>query len=94
MEYITIIEFAVEGNHECANVGTIGVGCGIDLDSKFKEAMEAHFDAEIGYSFVDENIEGLTCCINGKPIDVNVELDMNIRILQHTNPRHHGKAAI
>lgn len=71
MKYITILE---SENYECPNVGTITLP--VDIENKFKEAIESHFDATlISYSFVEEQIENLDDCINGAPIDVLVKLD-------------------
>lgn len=70
MKYITILE---SNNIECPNVGTI---TNQDVESKFKEAIESHFDATlISYSFVEEQVENLDDCISGVPIDVLVKLD-------------------
>jgi hypothetical protein len=71
MKYITILE---SENNECPNVGTITLP--VDIENKFKGAIESHFDATlISYSFVEEQIENLDDCINGAPIDVLVKLD-------------------
>ena len=71
MKYITILE---SENNECPNVGTITSP--VDIENKFKGAIESHFDATlISYSFVEEQIENLDDCINGSPIDVLVKLD-------------------
>jgi hypothetical protein len=70
MKYITILE---SDNTECPNVGTIPTK---NTDSKFKEAIESHFDAAlISFSFVDEQIKQLNDCINASPIDVLIKLD-------------------
>ena len=72
MKYITILE---SNNSDCPNVGTI---TNQDVESKFKEAIESHFDAEmISFSFVNEQIENLGDCINASPIDVLVRLDVD-----------------
>jgi len=72
MKYITILE---SENNECPNVGTVTLE---KIDTKFKEAIESHFDAElISTSFVDEQIENLSDCINASPIDVLVRLDVD-----------------
>lgn len=71
-KYITILEV---GNEDCPNVGTITVA---DTESKFKEAIESHFDAELlSFSFVDggEGINKLSDCINACPINVLVKID-------------------
>ena len=71
MKYITILE---SENNECPNVGTITLP--VDIENKFKGAIESHFDATlISYSFVEEQIENLDDCIYGAPIDVLVKLD-------------------
>ena len=71
MKYITILE---SENNECPNVGTITSP--VDIENKFKGAIESHFDATlISYSFVEEQIENLDDCISGVPIDVLVKLD-------------------
>ena len=79
MKYITILE---SNNGECPNVGTI---TDQNVESKFKEAIESHFDAEmIKYRFVDVfNVNNLTDCINAMPIDVLVELDINGETLEY-----------
>lgn len=69
MHYIQIAEL---GNGECSNLGIISAS---NLD-KFKDAIEAHFDAEmVGYVFDDNNITSLADCINSYPINVTVVLD-------------------
>jgi hypothetical protein len=72
MKYITILEL---GNEECANAGTITVE---NVEAKFKEAIESHFDAEmLRYKFVDtENVNSLIDCIDAVPIEVIVYLDI------------------
>ena len=71
MKYITILE---SENNECPNVGTITSP--VDIENKFKGAIESHFDATlISYSFVEEQVENLDDCISGVPIDVLVKLD-------------------
>jgi len=82
MKYITILE---SENNECPNVGTITLPPNylkithplyVDIENKFKGAIESHFDATlISYSFVEEQVENLDDCINGAPIDVLVKLD-------------------
>lgn len=68
MKHIQIIEL---GNGECSNVGVISTS---NLD-KFKDAIEAHFDAEmIGYTF-DGDITSLDDCISAYPINVTVILN-------------------
>ena len=70
MKYITILE---SENYECPNVGTVTLE---NIDTKFKKAIESHFDATlISYSFIEEQVENLDDCINGAPIDVLVKLD-------------------
>ena len=72
-KYITILEV---GNEDCPNAGTITAE---DAESKFKEAIESHFDAELlSFSFVDagEGINKLTDCISACPINVLVRLDV------------------
>ena len=73
MKYITIIELE---NNDCCNVGTISDS---NIESKFKEAIESHFDAELlRYRFVNSMIfKNLNDCINGLPIEVVVVLDMD-----------------
>jgi hypothetical protein len=71
MKYITILE---SENNECPNVGTITTL--ENIENKFKEAIESHFDATlVSYSFIEEQVETLDDCINGTPIDVLVKLD-------------------
>lgn len=73
MKYITILE---KDNEDCPNVGTIKCK---DVESSFKDAIQAHFNAElISYSFVNKEIEKLDDCINAYPIDVLVELKTDI----------------
>ena len=72
-KYITILEIE-NWNNECPNVGTITLE---NIDGKFKEAIESHFDAAlISFSFVDEQVKRLSDCINASPIDVLVKLDV------------------
>ena len=73
MKYITILE---SNNSECPNVGTI---TNQYVESKFKKAIESHFDADmIKYRFVDPyTVNDLTDCIDALPIDVLVELNVD-----------------
>ena len=73
MKYITILE---SNNSECPNVGTI---TNQDVESKFRKAIESHFDAEmIKYKFVNVyTVNDLTDCIDAVPIDVLVELNVD-----------------
>lgn len=73
MKYITILE---SENNECPNVGTVTLE---KIDTKFKEAIESHFDAEmIKYKFVNVyTVNDLTDCIGAAPIDVLVELNVD-----------------
>lgn len=73
MKYITILE---SNNSECPNVGTITTQ---DVESKFKQAIESHFDAEmIKYKFVNAyTVNDLTDCIDAVPIYVLVELNVD-----------------
>ena len=80
MKYITILE-PNNDTSECFNVGTI---TNQDAESKFKEAIESHFDAEmIKYKFVNVYVNNLTDCIDGLPIDVLVELDVDGEKLEY-----------
>lgn len=68
MKYITILE-----EENSSNVGTMTTD---GIDEKFKEAIEAHFDARlISFSFVESYIKSFSDCINACPIDVLVKLD-------------------
>lgn len=70
--YITILE---SDNSECPNIGTITTD---NIEQKFKEAIESHFDADLlSYSFIDKNVTRLDDCINAVPIDVEVVLDVD-----------------
>lgn len=73
MKYITILE---SNNSECPNAGTI---TNHNVESKFKEAIESHFDAEmIKYKFVNvHTVNYLIDCIDAVPIDVLVELNID-----------------
>ena len=71
-KYITILELE---NNECPNVGTITLE---NIEGKFKKAIESHFDATLtSFSFVDEQVERLSDCVNASPIDVLVKLDVD-----------------
>jgi hypothetical protein len=60
----------------CPNAGTIS---NENVEEKFKSAIESHFDAKLlNYSFLDEDIDSLTDCINACPIDIEVTLDTGI----------------
>lgn len=70
MKYITILE---SENSECKNVGTIK---STFANTRFKNAVEAHFDAKlVSFEFVDKEIKSLTDCIDASPIDVRIKLD-------------------
>jgi len=73
MKYITILEAE---NNETPNVGTI---INENIEAKFKEAIESHFDAELlKFTFVNVfTVNDLTDCINGVPIYVIVNLNNN-----------------
>lgn len=73
IKYITILE---SDNSESPNIGTITTE---NIESKFKKAIEYHFDAEmLKYRFVNVfTVNSLTDCINAVPIDVLVELNDN-----------------
>lgn len=71
MKYITILE--AEGG-ECPNVGTITTE---NVEAKFKQAVESHFDAKmISFSFGQQGMN-LDDCLNSYPIDCIVTLDVD-----------------
>lgn len=73
MNYITISE---SDSAKDSNVGTISSQ---EVESKFTEAIEAHFNATmIDYEFANPSIfNNLTDCINNSPIDVFVNLNID-----------------
>jgi hypothetical protein len=71
LQWITVLE---KDNEESPNVGTLQVNS--NVKQSFKQAVEDHFDAElVKYSFDHPEIENLTDCISGCPIDVTVVID-------------------
>lgn len=71
MKYITILE--TEGG-ECSNVGTITTE---NVEAKFKQAVESHFDARlVSFSLSPPEMK-LGDCINSCPIDCTVILDID-----------------
>lgn len=59
-------------NADCPSVGVISA---INVNAKFKKAIETHFDGELKtFNFQSSEVTSLVDCINAVPIDVTVTI--------------------